>query len=451
MNKTKCLLYSLLIIFILICFKGPSWATYKRIPGLEQDPNWLIDDEIQTVSGSFNRGLIKCRPPRGGYNILTEEQKILNSWGFKARPIEEIKDLTPEPHYNMYAHPEVWGSFRINETAWEPVKPRGAMWERYMAQSERNKKECYLDDKGWLRNYKYGLPFPALDENDPQIALKLIWNYYKRFQDNDRHVAMDMVVTTRNLHHRHIGMLNSRMYFSGRTRPDNKTEDGLYQPNPQNIDFIYATPCIAPYNLRGTVPLYYRYNDPERDDDMWVYIPSIRRIRRMSTAQHQDRGPGGIDWTYDNAEGFEGHVTRFDWTYLGRKDLLIPIIARAHTYFNPRSFLNSCDQYYQRRNCYVIKCVYKNPINMTAMLLYIDPLLYGSCYSIDYDMKGREWIIQLITQGRDNTWFYAMYNDYAIDIVRKHATRAQFAYSGSEDFKKEDLTMKELMKVYAAR
>jgi len=297
------------------------------------------------------------------------------------------------------------------------------------------------------------MPFPVMDENDPKLGVKLVWNFFKRFQDNDKVVPMDITTKNRRGYERHNLLLNRRLQLSGRIRDDANTEDSLYLPNPKNYDYIYASPYVAPYNLSGTVPLYFRYNDPDKDDDMWVYIPSIRRVRRMSTSQHQDRAPGGLDWTWDNPEGFEGHVTRFNITYMGRKELLVSIIGHAHTYWDssPNSWLNGNDQYYQRRNTYVVKCTYKKPINMTDIILYLDPMLFAATYSIDTDVKGRTWIIQLVTQGRDKHWLYAMYNDYAVDILRKHASRAQFAYSGSEDYTINDLSMENLKKVFAAR
>jgi len=79
----------------------------------------------------------------------------------------------------------------------------------------------------------------------------------------------------------------------------------------------------------------------------------------------------------------------------------MPVMGHAHTYWDPTSYLNSNDQYYQRRNVHVVKAAYKNPINMNSIILYLDPLLFATCYSVDTDVKGRDWIIQLITQGRD--------------------------------------------------
>jgi len=443
----KISLISLFNIIVFILFCDSLWA----VPVSAKDPAWLVDKEISRVCNGWNEGFIKCASPRGGYNDITENQKILNSWGYKARNMEEIKGLLPEVFYTLFSHPELWGTFRINETSWEKVKPRGTIWNKFITQSEKNKGLVYLDDKNWLREYKYGIPFPDLDENDPEIAIKLIWNFFKRYKDNDRIVRMDVATRDKRGNQKHRLIINSRLQMNGRVKEDAVTIDGLYQPNPNNYDFIYATPFISPYNLRGVIPLYYRYNDPDVDDDMWLYLPQFRRVRRMSTSQHQDRLPGGVDWTYDNTEGFEGHVARFNYTYMGRRELLIPVIGHSHCYFNPDGMMNGVDQYYQRRNTYVLKISYKEPIIMTDIILYLDPLLYSACYSIDMDLKGRTWLIQLVTQGRNKDWFYTMYDDFVIDILERHGTRALFAFSGSVGYKVNDLSMTNLKKIYLSR
>ncbi len=32
----------------------------------------------------------------------------------------------------------------------------------------------------------------------------------------------------------------------------------------------------------------YRYLDPDKQDDSWLYLPSLRRVRRLSAAQRSD-------------------------------------------------------------------------------------------------------------------------------------------------------------------
>ncbi len=439
----------LTIFFFLICFSGVAMAL--TLPNLPRDPDWLFNEEISKAIPGWDRGYVKCEAPKGGYNKIVDNQKIIDSWGYKAKPIEEIKDLLPEPIYNIISHPEVWGTFRINETLYEDAAPRGPMWEKWMKASKRNIKQVTLSKKGWLSNYENGVPFPVIDtKNDPQAGLKIIWNFHKRFQGDDRFVRMNFTTRNRRGSVKHHLLLNQRLRMNGR----NHSEDPVYKPNPQNYDYLYAIQYLEPYQLRGTFPLFYRYNDPDKGDDMWIYIPSIRRVRRMSTAQHQDRIPGGMDWTWDNGEGFEGNVTHFNWSYIGRKVLLTPALAYSQPTWNQSKtgHLGGMDQYYQRRNCYIIKASYKTPINMTDLILYIDPELYCCCWSYDLDLKGRIWIVQGINNGRDKDWYYTMYNDWAFDVLVGHTTNALFAYSGNnEGFTPEYVTIQNYKRMYLAR
>ncbi|HEX4881919.1 MAG TPA: outer membrane lipoprotein-sorting protein [Porticoccaceae bacterium] len=55
----------------------------------------------------------------------------------------------------------------------------------------------------------------------------------------------------------------------------------------------------SPNNLKGTAFLTYDYQAPEREDDNWLYLPALRKARRISAA---DRGDYflGTDMTYED-------------------------------------------------------------------------------------------------------------------------------------------------------
>jgi len=55
----------------------------------------------------------------------------------------------------------------------------------------------------------------------------------------------------------------------------------------------------APGNLRGTAFLTYDYRAAGRDDDRWLYLPALRKVRRISAT---DRGDYflGTDMTYED-------------------------------------------------------------------------------------------------------------------------------------------------------
>jgi len=54
-----------------------------------------------------------------------------------------------------------------------------------------------------------------------------------------------------------------------------------------------------PANVRGTAFLIYDYPEAERDDAQWLYLPALRKVRRISPS---DRGDYflGTDFTYDD-------------------------------------------------------------------------------------------------------------------------------------------------------
>ena len=61
----------------------------------------------------------------------------------------------------------------------------------------------------------------------------------------------------------------------------------------------------APFDARGIALLTYRYKatdrprDQAKNDDTWVYVPTLRRVRRISTAQRTD-AVSGTDFTFDD-------------------------------------------------------------------------------------------------------------------------------------------------------
>ena len=50
----------------------------------------------------------------------------------------------------------------------------------------------------------------------------------------------------------------------------------------KNTEFREYTGFTAPFDIAGTAFLILRYDDPRKADDSWAYIPSLRRVRRIS-------------------------------------------------------------------------------------------------------------------------------------------------------------------------
>ncbi len=56
---------------------------------------------------------------------------------------------------------------------------------------------------------------------------------------------------------------------------------------------------LSPNNIRDTAFLTYDYAQADRDDDQWLYLPALRKVRRISAS---DRGDYflGTDFTYED-------------------------------------------------------------------------------------------------------------------------------------------------------
>jgi len=70
---------------------------------------------------------------------------------------------------------------------------------------------------------------------------------------------------------------------------------------------------LAPKNIKDTAFLTYDYNDPEREDSQWLYLPALRKVRRISAS---DRGDYflGTDMTYEDIK-LETRVSSADFDF----------------------------------------------------------------------------------------------------------------------------------------
>jgi hypothetical protein len=54
-----------------------------------------------------------------------------------------------------------------------------------------------------------------------------------------------------------------------------------------------------PADVKGSGFLSWEYNDPGKDDDRWLYLPALKRVRRISGSSKNDYFMGS-DFTYDD-------------------------------------------------------------------------------------------------------------------------------------------------------
>lgn len=75
----------------------------------------------------------------------------------------------------------------------------------------------------------------------------------------------------------------------------------------------------APGDVKGTMFLSWEYDDPKREDDKWLYMPAMKKDRRISGTSRNEYFMGS-DFTYDDMG--RRHPSKDRYTFLGEEQFL---------------------------------------------------------------------------------------------------------------------------------
>jgi hypothetical protein len=272
-------------------------------------------------------------------------------------------------------------------------------------QAYREATEKYADqvrlsaDGLTVENYVAGQPFPDLDPNDPQFAIKIMWNYeygfvngmddtdLRNFDADTGSIAQNGPMTVE----RHFLLDHlRRLFWTGRLYVEPKPD----KPNPNGYRAQQGLyPILEPFDLKGVGALGNRYIDSGKQDDSWLYLPSLRRVRRLSTAQRSD-ALFGQDTDVDSYYGYAGHIAWMEWRYLGEKEILAAVHAKHYPVKWHEKVDWAWDDVWEKRQVYVIEGTSKLPqYAYSKRVLFIDKESWGIPYSDIYDRSGELWKI----------------------------------------------------------
>jgi hypothetical protein len=258
-----------------------------------------------------------------------------------------------------------------------------------------------------LENYTTGTPFPeAIDcPHDPHAGVKHMWNFsYQWGGAGDR---------ARYLYSYWDRGERLPLYYEGHAESVNLSRRVEPQYAPTGGDVFRGEkrrnaggPTVdEPFDARGITLLTYRYKSSDlprvdaRNDDTWVYLPNLRRVRRISTAQRTD-AVSGTDFTLDDLFSFNGVVPQYEWTCLGESRMIAPMNSRVRAYpyekshdFGPYGLSYASDRW-ELRDVVVVRMRPKNADHPYQYKdLYLDKQTFTAMYSFAYDQKGELWKI----------------------------------------------------------
>jgi hypothetical protein len=150
---------------------------------------------------------------------------------------------------------------------------------------------------------------------------------------------------------------------------------------------------LEPFDVKGTKFVVERPLIATEEDQVNSYLPSQRRVRRLSAQERADVYMGS-DMTIDDFEAFSGRVLDFDWKLLGEKDVLAVFDARKPLplYFGPQSRVPH--DRWQVRHCYVVEATPKwkgHPYS--SKIIFFDADNMNASVALAFNRKNDLWRI----------------------------------------------------------
>jgi len=338
-----------------------------------------------------------------------EKDPLLKEWydiiGFKPKPdiewekkwvgkkidasnVDEVKDLLPEITYLIFKN---WkNTFAYVESATYSWRPSPG----FIKATRENLGAPTCDEKYPydMRNYTGGTPFPQPGNS----AIKIAWNRDRGVYEGDdytyRGIRFEVVdVKGRG---RSVDVDYNRLRWA--YRADDPKGDEL----PGNSAGIYRTTALrvfAPFDLAGLNMLVVKYKDTHKEEDLYLYVPTMRRVRRMSAGQRCD-SLAGTDAAWDDSDVYDGEVRQNDYKFIGIEDKLVwydvtypypdttdvvgPIVSGMPFQKRPMIIMEA--------NSNIPNFCYKKRI------WWIDPITFRQYTNTRWDQKGRLWKEQFI-------------------------------------------------------
>lgn len=229
------------------------------------------------------------------------------------------------------------------------------------------------------------IPFPL-----PKNGLEAIWNHLMRYLGKGIERSFHSFAVRPNGDYLKVGFHELRVY------------DENFDEPMENRLFSYLGYFTSPAELRGTIFLVHEPVDQVRQSrSAWIYNAGQRRVRRAPDMAYDNAQDGSEGFAVvDQYDGFNGAPDRYDWTLLGKKEMLVAYngyrigdknirydqIVRRHT-------VNADLMRYELHRVWVVEAKLKPEQShiYTRRVFYIDEDSWSVLLDDAYDSRGQLW------------------------------------------------------------
>lgn len=253
-----------------------------------------------------------------------------------------------------------------------------------------------------IMNYVAGLPFPKIDANDPLAGFKIMWDHEQKPQYIDNvgtEWVAELVNNKGELERTYGSQFARRMMWTGRLYTEPQP---VIEHNPAVRYTEQFGPLFIPNDLKGAGYLNFRYLGEDDPDDSYLYLPELRRVRRVSVANRSDAF-WGTDVDMDSIWGFNAKVSYWNFRLLAEKQILATVHSGKYgtrdAWCAPPDGKNGirammpCNVDWEKRPVWLIEGVPTGygQYAYSKRHMYIDKDFYSMSFSEMFDQGGVLW------------------------------------------------------------
>jgi len=236
-----------------------------------------------------------------------------------------------------------------------------------------------------------GVPFPV-----PGNALEVVWNFLTRFRGVAVARHIDQAAVERGGGFQLVKFEDEVLF--NYARPD-ITAGELEASNTLNY---FKQAVTAPARLAGTILLAQETMDQIKEPRRaWVYNPGRRRVTRAPNVAYDNPGTAADGQrTSDQFDMFNGAPDRYDWTIVGKREMIVPYNSyRLHSDQLRNSDIlrplhpNQDLTRYELHRVWVVDATVKSGTShlYARRTFYIDEDSWQILVADQYDGRGQMW------------------------------------------------------------
>lgn len=357
--------------------------------------------------------------------------------------VDQLKEFLLEAVYEWYKDTDKWGENYFILVPYSPFTP----FKEWIECTKEGWGKSSVDEGDFLQGHISGTPFP-----NPKTAIEVMYNYdcYPVWDNRRQYLPDNYQVDFRSGGVRALAADVEWPKIAERTVVPPIPE---FPNNKKGIRSALLLYAWDPPEIHGLYQLDLNYKDRSREWDSWLWVPAIRRVRRLDTIQRQDHRGGG-DYSLDDQNGWHGRIARNHYKLMGTKDLLVGRDNKVEELIYGGEGKNFYWQNIKRERVktYIIEVINKDPQYMyKKQIFYIDPEYWIIAWAERFDRKGRLWKIAENTYQRNKTPTDQIDGEYCsqshFDIQRRHSTYAKGAWDFEREYTLSHFTPAELNRI----